>query len=41
MIVNVNINNDYEINCLNDLVKLNMDGIKTNCICQYISEPLY
>jgi transposase len=30
MIVNVNINNDYEINCLNDLVKLNMDGIKTN-----------
>ena len=28
MIVNVNINNDYEINCLNDLVKLNMDGIK-------------
>lgn len=30
MIINVNITNDYEINCLTDLVKLNMEGIKVN-----------
>lgn len=30
MIININITNDFKINCLTDLVKLNMEGIKVN-----------
>lgn len=30
MIINVSINNDFEIKCLTDLVKLNMAGVKVN-----------
>lgn len=30
MIINVSINNNFEINSLTDLVKLNMAGVKVN-----------